>query len=64
MVASVDYNTLNLNKLSDSELEKHKRVMDQEFERKQVRPTDPGFVYDKRREFKRAKADDDSWDED
>jgi len=59
----IDYNTFNLNKLDDWELQKHKKIMDQEFQKRQVKPTDPGFVYDKRMEFQRAEEGDDSWDE-
>jgi len=29
-----------------------------------VKPTDPNFVYDKRKEFRPASDGDDSWDED
>eukprot|EP00347_Sterkiella_histriomuscorum_P023215 403335509 len=65
----IDYNTYNLNKLSNSELQKHKKKMDKKFDKNFVPPTDPNFVYDKRKEFKPSTTKisgggDDSWDED
>ena len=38
--------------------------MDKEFTQNQLKPTDPGFVYDKRVEFKRGETlENDSWGE-
>ena len=37
----------NLNQLGDAELAAHKRAMDIEFNKKQLKPGDPGFQYDK-----------------
>ncbi|CDW80508.1 UNKNOWN [Stylonychia lemnae] len=59
----IDYNTLNLNKLSDYEIQKHKKKMDKKYEQNFVKPTDPTFVYDKRKDFKPPASGDDSWDE-
>lgn len=63
----VDYNTYNLNKLSDWELKKHKDKMEKKFQKNYIKPGDPGFVYDKRIEFKRVDNsgfdEDDSWDD-
>ena len=38
--------------------------MDKKYEQNFVKPTDPNFVYDKRKEFKPPATGDDSWDED
>jgi centrosomal protein CEP19 len=39
--------------------------MDEKFTKNQLRPGDPGFVYDKRVEFTaKTKQQDTSWDED
>ena len=39
--------------------------MDKKFDLNFVKPTDPNFVYDKRKEFKPSQVEDedDSWDE-
>lgn len=47
----VDYDTLDLNKLSDNELKKHKKNMDILYEKNFIKPNDPKFVYDKRMKF-------------
>ena len=47
-----DYENTNLNKLSDAELAKHKKKMDEKFNKNILKPGDSGFVYDKRVEFK------------
>lgn len=44
----VDYDTLNLNKLSQWEIAEHKKKMDEKFNKNSVKPTDPGYVYDKK----------------
>lgn len=60
-VKAVDYNTVNLNKLSTEELEKHKKKMDVLFSKNQKKPGDPGFVYDVQQEFN--PHEDNEWDE-
>ena len=66
-IESVDYKKANLNKLSDAQLAKHKQLMDKDFSVNQLKPGDPGFVYDKRVEFGRdgndSPLEDDSWGE-
>lgn len=42
-----DLKSKNLNKLSDTELAAHKRAMDKDFSKNQLKPGDQGFVYDK-----------------
>lgn len=39
--------------------------MEKTYEKNQVKPTDPNFVYDKRKQFTKINNDnaDDSWDE-
>lgn len=50
------------NKLSKFELRLVKEDMDKEFHRKQIKPGDPGYVFDKKVDF--GEADEDaSWDE-
>ena len=49
-----EQHTKNLNKLSDTELAAHKKAMDRDFSKNQLKPGDPGFVYDKVVEFKKA----------
>ena len=58
---SVDYETLNLNKLTPEEVQKHKDKMDVLFRQNQMKPGDPGFVYDVQRNF--DAEEDNSWDE-
>jgi hypothetical protein len=60
-----DYKNTNLNKLSDYELKMHKMKMDEDFSKKQLKPGDPGFEYDKRVKFDYAddELEDNSWDE-
>jgi centrosomal protein CEP19 len=38
--------------------------MDEKFNKNQLKPGDPGFVYDKRIEFVAQSREDASWDED
>jgi hypothetical protein len=40
---NIDYNSLNLNKLSDSELKKHKASMDKVYNKNFVGKNDPNF---------------------
>ena len=47
----IDYDSLDLNKLSNEELAKHKKKMDKIYEKNFVKPGDPNFVYDKRKQF-------------
>lgn len=58
----------NLNKLNNEELAAYKRAMDKDFMAKQLKPGDPGFVYDKVVDFSKNRNDepleDDSWGED
>ena len=58
----------NLNQLDNEELAAYKRAMDKEFVAKQLKPGDPGFVYDKVIDFSKKNDDgpmeDDSWGED
>jgi hypothetical protein len=55
-----NYKTLDLNKLSVQEVTVIKKTMDQEF--KQLKPGDPGYVYDKEVEFGNGDEDND-WDD-
>jgi hypothetical protein len=62
---NVDLKTANLNKLDTEELAAYKRAMDNDF--KQLKPGDPGYVYDKVVDFTKnddAPLEDDSWGED
>ena len=47
-----DYSTLDLNKLNDDELRRHKHKMDKQYDKNQIKPNHPNFVYDKRIDFK------------
>lgn len=58
----VDYNSFNLNKLSDMELAKHKKKMDEQYNKNFVKPNDPNFVYDKRINFKQPANIEESWE--
>ena len=56
-----------MNKLGDDELAAHKRGMDVKFEKNQLKPGQPGYVYDKVVEFKHGEGEsliDDSWGQD
>ena len=57
----IDYNKVNLNKLSKEEVQKHKDKMDVLFNKNNKKPGDPGFVYDKQEEFQPEL--DNEWDE-
>lgn len=61
-----DYQNTNLNKLSTEQIAAHKKKMDEKFSKNALKPGDPGFVYDKRIEFKKNDNEvaDASWDED
>lgn len=56
----VDYNTMNLNKLTTEELQKHKDKMNSTFQKNFKKPGDPGYVYDKQVEF--VPNQDNEWD--
>ncbi|KAL4492985.1 hypothetical protein ABPG72_020764 [Tetrahymena utriculariae] len=57
----IDYNNMDLNKLSKEELDKHKAIMDKDFNKNQKKPGDKDFVYDKRMTFVQNEEND--WDE-
>ena len=46
-----DYDNENLNKLTDAQLDKHKKKMEEKFEKNALKPGDAGFEYDKRIDF-------------
>lgn len=56
-----------MNKLTNEEIAAHKKKMDEKFNKNQLKPGDPGFVYDKRIEFTKKVENDEeeenSWDE-
>ncbi|PNG99185.1 hypothetical protein TSOC_015042, partial [Tetrabaena socialis] len=54
---------LDLNKVTDLELRAAKQAMEADFRRHQLRPGDPGYVYDKQAEFGPPTNNND-WDED
>jgi len=54
---------MDLNRVSPEELAKAKEAMDVEFRRRQLKPGDPGFVYDKREEFVADPNATNEWDE-
>ncbi|EAS04489.2 hypothetical protein TTHERM_00616640 (macronuclear) [Tetrahymena thermophila SB210] len=57
----IDYNNTDLNKLSKEELDKHKAIMDKDFNKNQKKPGDKDFVYDKRQTF--VQNEENEWDE-
>ncbi|KAL4433307.1 hypothetical protein ABPG74_017411 [Tetrahymena malaccensis] len=57
----IDYNNMDLNKLSKEELDKHKAIMDKDFNKNQKKPGDKDFVYDKRATF--VQNEENEWDE-
>lgn len=65
LIDPIDYDSLDLNKLSNEELAKHKKKMDRIYEKNFVKPGDPNFVYDKRKQFQMPKNAglEDSWEE-
>lgn len=69
--STFDYNTADLNKLSDAELRAHKQVMDRDYYKNFVGKDDAGFKYDTRKDFKAmreqalangAAGSEDDWD--
>ncbi|KAG2494559.1 hypothetical protein HYH03_007326 [Edaphochlamys debaryana] len=53
---------VDLNKVTDLELKMAKQAMEQDFMKNQLKPGDPGYVYDKQVEFTPAAAPND-WDD-
>ena len=64
-IRSKNYKHENLNKLTDVELAQRKRAMDRDFDRNNLKPGDPGFVYDKVVNFERDGSEQysDDWDD-
>lgn len=58
----MNYNDLDMNKLSNEELNEHKAIMDQIYKKNIKRPGDSGYQYDKQEQFKPTK--DTEWDDD
>jgi hypothetical protein len=61
---NIDYNKLDLNKLSDYELNQHKAAMEMDFNKNFIKKGDAGFEYDKRVDFSKVQKIDESWDDD
>jgi centrosomal protein CEP19 len=59
----IDYDKFDLNKLNDTELDLHKKKMDELFNKNHKDPTDEGFEYDIEVDFK-PQAGNAEWDED
>ena len=61
-----DYKNTDLNKCSEYELKKHKKKMEENFMKNQLKPGDAGFQYDKRVKFdyEAEELEENSWDED
>jgi len=56
-----------LNKLTDAEIRAHKKAMDTDYQKNFVGKNDPGFQYDKRKDYKSvqkqaAQLSEDEWD--
>lgn len=62
MRVEVDYSNFNLNKLSTEEIARHKKKMDKVFDKNLIKPNDPGFIYDKRIQFKTPAEVEESWE--
>ncbi|KAJ3416072.1 hypothetical protein HDV05_003431 [Chytridiales sp. JEL 0842] len=62
LINGVDKDKADLNKLTDQELEKVKKIMDVEFEKKRLKPGDPGFQYEVNKTFEAEEEND--WDSD
>ena len=56
-------NDEDFNKLAETDYEKRKSAMEREFEGKRIKPTDPGYIYDKEVEFDVPKMES-GWDDD
>lgn len=61
-----DYKNSDLNKCSEYELRKHKKKMEENFLKNQLKPGEPGFQYDKRVKFDydEDELEENSWDQD
>lgn len=55
-ISSKDYKTKNLNKLSNDELAAEKKKMDKEYNKNFIKPSDPGFQYDRVVDFSKSKG--------
>ena len=61
-----DYAKTDLNKMSDFQLDRHKKNMETDFKKNALKPGDEGFEYDKRIDFSsnmQQDAESNSWDE-
>ena len=58
---SIDYGTLDLNKMTPEEVQKHKEKMDVIYKQNIKRPGDAGYTYDVQVDFKAVKKSD--WDD-
>ncbi|CAD7946490.1 unnamed protein product [Amoebophrya sp. A25] len=58
-----DYDSFDLNKLSKEEVQKHKFAMDKHFEANRIKPGDPGYIYDVRKDFRESPHLDNDWDD-
>eukprot|EP00403_Amphidinium_massartii_P015244 CAMPEP_0178426962 /NCGR_PEP_ID=MMETSP0689_2-20121128/29501_1 /TAXON_ID=160604 /ORGANISM="Amphidinium massartii, Strain CS-259" /LENGTH=280 /DNA_ID=CAMNT_0020048657 /DNA_START=20 /DNA_END=859 /DNA_ORIENTATION=- len=63
-LVALDYSAMDLNKLSDEELNKHKALMDVQFLKNQRKPGDPDFVYDVQVDFEPDANSPCGWDSD
>ncbi|KAK7027876.1 Centrosomal protein of 19 kDa [Halocaridina rubra] len=52
----------DLNKLTDEDLAKKKKIMDSSFEKNQLKPGDEGYVYDKQVDFNTDNKGEAGWD--
>mmetsp|Transcript_53845 Transcript_53845/g.125862 ORF Transcript_53845/g.125862 Transcript_53845/m.125862 type:complete len:283 (-) Transcript_53845:29-877(-) len=63
-LVALDYDVVDLNKLSDEELNQHKARMDVQFLKNQRKPGDPDFVYDVQVDFEPDDNAPCGWDSD
>ena len=59
----IDYNRMDLNKLSDAELATHKKKMDEAYYKNFKDPKSENFIYDIEQEFPNEEQVDNSWDD-
>ncbi|XP_037796433.1 centrosomal protein of 19 kDa-like [Penaeus monodon] len=52
----------DLNKLNDEQLNRKKKIMDNTFQKNQLKPGDPGYEYDKQVDFDTAEKVEAGWD--
>ncbi|CAD7943341.1 unnamed protein product [Amoebophrya sp. A120] len=57
-----DYDHFDLNKLTKEEVQKHKDAMTKHFEANQIKPGDPRYVYDLRKDFRESPQLVNDWD--